>query len=123
MTTPQTFLGRVMEDKKYAPEQAIGIAVLSPFIISFIWVAFLPLTVFCAWCDRFIWNWFAAPYFHLAPMTLWMAVGIGLWIRLQTMQSKSVKGEKTETLIPIVRSIIMHVGSVLTAYVIHTHWR
>lgn len=112
-----------MEKKKYTAGQATAIAILTPFTVAGLWIAFFPLTIFCAYCDRMIWNWFAAPYLHLAPMSLWMAVGIGLWIRLQTLQTKKVKGEKTETLTPIIDTLFMHVGSVVTAYIIHTHWR
>jgi hypothetical protein len=96
---------------------------LAPFFITIAWVLCFPFTIFYAWCDRFIWNWFAVPYFHLSPMSVWTSVAISMWITLQTMNIKMVKDEKLEVIKPLFTIFSMHLLALATAYIIHTRWQ
>jgi hypothetical protein len=98
-------------------------SILAPFFITIAWVIFFPLAIFYGWCDRFIWNWFAAPYFHLSPMPVWTAVAISMWITLQTMYLKMVKDEKLEFGKMIFAAFSTHLLSLATAYIIHVRWQ
>lgn len=55
-------------------------AVLSPPFVVGLWIVLLPYSLLCAYCDMRVWNWFAAPYFHLAALSLWPAYGSNLWL-------------------------------------------
>jgi hypothetical protein len=98
-------------------------AVLTPLFFAVAWVLFFPLAIFYGWCDRFIWNWFAAPYFHLSPMSVWTAVAISMLVSLQTMNLKMVKDEKLEWFKPLVAGFFLHLLSLATAYIIHVRWQ
>lgn len=97
------------------------VGLLSPILIAAVLVVFFPLTMFCAWCDMHVWNWFAAPYLRLPAMPYWIALGIGLWIRLQTSSTKLVKGEETYFWRGIFGSIFLHSATLLTAFLVHKY--
>jgi hypothetical protein len=112
-----------MKEKTYTACEAIMTAITMPIISVAAWIIFFPLTILYAWCDRFLWNWFAAPYFHLTPMSLWTAVAIGLWIGLQTMDVKVVKDEQVKAFTCMAITFSLHVLGLATAYIIHTRWQ
>jgi len=56
------------------------LAVLAPSVCVMLAVVLFPLGLLYAYCDMRVWNWFVAPYFHLAAMSLWPAYGFNLWL-------------------------------------------
>lgn len=107
------------EEKKYTAGEVAAFGILGPIMLGGVVVLMFPFQVYCAWCDMLVWNWFAAPYLHLPAMSLWVSVGIGTWMRLQTMSTKIVKDEKTLLWRGITGSLFVHSAALLVAYIIH----
>lgn len=63
---------------------SVIVAMLLPFMLALAWVVLLPLTIYYAWCDMHLWNWFVVPYFHVPVMALWTALMLSLLARLQS---------------------------------------
>lgn len=110
-----------MEEKKHTLGESALILAGVPVAFVGICLLFIPLSMYCAWCDMHIWNRFAAPYFHLGPMSLWISFGIGYWIRLQTMSTKVIEGEKTSAWQGTGLGLLAHTMLLLTAFVIHKY--
>lgn len=63
------------EDKKYSLAEIGVIGVATPIFFALMMVVAFPLAMWSAYVAMKLWNWFPAIYFHLNPISLWMALG------------------------------------------------
>lgn len=68
-----------LERKNPLVYNAVFALVMPPLHVAIV-LALLPLSMFCGYCDMRVWNWFAAPYFHLPALGFWPAFGFNLWL-------------------------------------------
>src|ERR1700744_2404114 len=98
----------------------LATVLLAPWFVAGLLVVTFPITMYCAWCDLHMWNWFVSPFLHLPLMPLWVAVGIGFWIRSQTFDHREYEDHKLRWWNTVFGSIIGHTVALgISAFV---HW-
>lgn len=88
------------------------------------WVFAIPVTILiaatCSFCDMKLWNWFVVPFFHAPHMTILMAMGLGLIIKLcQQLPMDPFDKEPMYYLKYIGRSIKIHYEFLLIGFILH----
>lgn len=89
-------------------------------LVGIISLVSLPVFYFCGWCDAHLWNWFLVPYFHAPHISIWLAVALGLLIRLQTLDFTVLKEQpKIDGLKTLGATLTTHAFYLGVGYGIH----
>jgi hypothetical protein len=69
-----------MSDKKYSAGEVATMIVAAPFVYAGLVLVGIPFSLWSAFVTQKLWNWFAAPYFNLRPITFLVMWGINVLI-------------------------------------------